>query len=123
MYIAALFCLELIASGVALVILIGDSLHTIFPEVELNLLKVIAWIIMTPLTLIAIRYLSYFSLLGIISAMCLVNVMVIDGFAKRESPGSLVAPMETDWLPIQWYNVPMSFGLIMAGFTGKDTKL
>ncbi|CAB4416747.1 unnamed protein product [Rhizophagus irregularis] len=118
MYIAALFCLELIASGVALVILIGDSLHTIFPDVSKDLLKVIAWLIMTPLTTIAIRYLSYFSLLGIISAMCLVNVMVIDGFAKREMPGSLVDPMETDWLPFQWYNVPMSFGLIMAGFTG-----
>ncbi|GBB94546.1 hypothetical protein RclHR1_02380005 [Rhizophagus clarus] len=118
MYIAALFCLELIASGVALVILIGDSLHTIFPDVPLNLLKVIAWFIMTPLTMIAIRYLSYFSLLGIISAVCLVNVMVIDGFAKREQPGSLVDPMDTDWFPIQWYNVPMSFGLIMAGFTG-----
>lgn len=122
MYIAALFCLELIASGVALVILIGDSLHTIFPDVSKVLLKVIAWLIMTPLTTIAIRYLSYFSLLGIISAMCLVNVMVIDGFAKREMPGSLVDPMETDWLPFQWYNVPMSFGLIMAGFTGKDTN-
>ncbi|RIA99362.1 transmembrane amino acid transporter protein [Glomus cerebriforme] len=117
-YIAAFFCLELIASGVALVILVGDSLHAIFPDMSIITLKVIAWIVMTPLTLIAIRYLSYFSLLGILSAICLVNVMVIDGFAKREHPGSLVDPMKTDLFPFQWYNVPMSFGLIMAGFTG-----
>ncbi|CAG8515426.1 14743_t:CDS:2 [Funneliformis mosseae] len=117
-YISVLFCLELIASAVALIILVGDSLHAIFPDASLNLLKVIAWIVMTPLTLIAIRYLSYFSLLGILSAICLVNVMIIDGFTKHESPGSLIDPMETDIFPFRWYNVPMSFGLIMAGFTG-----
>ncbi|CAB4417046.1 unnamed protein product [Rhizophagus irregularis] len=52
-------------------------------------------------------------------AMCLVNVMVIDGFAKREMPGSFSwIPWKTDWLPFQWYNVPMMFRSIMAGFTG-----
>ncbi|CAI2174985.1 15666_t:CDS:2, partial [Funneliformis geosporum] len=50
-------------------------------------------------------------------APCLVNFMIIDGFAKHEKPGSLIDPMETKFLPSRWYNVLMSFGLIMAGFT------
>ncbi|RIA84470.1 transmembrane amino acid transporter protein [Glomus cerebriforme] len=115
--ISILFTLELIASATALVILVGDSLHTIFPDTSIVLLKVIAWMIMTPLTFIAIRYLSYFSLLGILSAMSLVTVIIIDGFVKHEKPGSLIDHMETEIWPA-WSSLPMSFGLIMAGFTG-----
>lgn len=72
---------------------------------------------MTPLTLIAIRYLSYFSLLGILSAISLVTVIIIDGFTKHDKPGSLIDHMETEIWP-SWASLPMSFGLIMAGFTG-----
>ncbi|CAG8475036.1 8592_t:CDS:2 [Funneliformis caledonium] len=117
-FISVLFCLELLTLAVALIILIGDSLYAIFPDVPLMLLKVIAWMIMTPLTLITIRHFSYLTLFGILSAICLVSFMIIDGFAKHERPGSLIDPMETDIFPFRWYNVPMSFGLIMAGFTG-----
>ncbi|CAI2170480.1 2714_t:CDS:2 [Funneliformis geosporum] len=116
--ISILFSLELIASATALVILVGDSLHAIFPDTSIILLKVIAWMIMTPLTFIAIRCLSYFSLLGIFSAFSLVTVIVIDGFTKHEKPGSLIDPMKTELWPVAWASLPMSFGLIMAGFTG-----
>jgi hypothetical protein len=115
--ISILFSLELIASATALVILVGDSLHTIFPDTSIILLKMIAWMVMTPLTFIAIRYLSYFSLLGILSAISLVVVIIIDGFTKHEKPGSLIDYMETEIWP-SWASLPMSFGLIMAGFTG-----
>ncbi|CAG8768763.1 45411_t:CDS:2 [Gigaspora margarita] len=116
--ISTLFSLELIASATALVILVGDSLHELFPTTSLITLKVIAWMVMTPLTLIAIRYLSYFSLLGILSATSLVTVMMVDGFMKPEHPGSLFDPMKTNLWPDNWGTVPISFGLIMAGFTG-----
>ncbi|CAB5091919.1 unnamed protein product [Rhizophagus irregularis] len=115
--ISILFSLELIASATALVILVGDSLHTLFSDTSIILLKVIAWMVMTPLTLIAIRYLSYFSLLGILSAISLVAVIIIDGFIKHDKPGSLIDHMETEIWP-SWASLPMSFGLIMAGFTG-----
>ncbi|CAG8631981.1 203_t:CDS:2, partial [Acaulospora colombiana] len=115
--ISILFSLELLASAVAVVILVGDSLHTIFPDVSLTVLKLIAWGVMAPLTLMAIRYLSYFSLLGIVSAISLIFVLIIDGFTKTERPGSLIDPMPTELFPTVWSSVPMSFGLIMAGFT------
>jgi len=73
---------------------------------------------MTPLMFIAIRFLSYFSLLGILSAITLVAVIIIDGFSKHEKPGSLIDPMKTEIWPVAWASLPMSFGLIMAGFTG-----
>ncbi|CAJ0904922.1 13438_t:CDS:2, partial [Entrophospora sp. SA101] len=116
-YISALFSLELLASSTALVILCGDSLHALFPDTSIVYLKICAWVVMTPLTLIAIRYLSYFSLMGILSAIMLVNVLIIDGVSKDDRPGSLVVPMETSLWP-DWGHLPMSFGLIMAGFTG-----
>ncbi|CAG8446973.1 5594_t:CDS:2 [Ambispora gerdemannii] len=116
--ISVLFSLELIASATALVILVGDSLHTIFPDVSLIVLKILAWMVMTPLTLMAIRYLSYFSLLGIFSATALVCVLIYDGLTKFGKPGSLIDPMDTGLLPESWATLPMSFGLIMAGFTG-----
>ncbi|KAG9304121.1 hypothetical protein G9A89_001623 [Geosiphon pyriformis] len=118
LFISCLFSLELIASSTALIILVGDSLETIYPDVSIITLKVIGWIVMTPLTFMAIRYLSYFSLLGIFSAFTLVSVMIYDGLTKLEKPGSLIDPEETQLLPPSWTTLPMSFGLIMAGFTG-----
>ncbi|RHZ74068.1 hypothetical protein Glove_227g73 [Diversispora epigaea] len=116
--ISILFSLELLASTTALVILCGDSLQALFPDVSIIILKLIAWSIMAPLTLMAIRYLSYFSLLGIFSATALVAVLVIDGITKKERPGSLIDPMPTEIFPSNWGSLPMAFGLIMAGFTG-----
>ncbi|CAG8485557.1 413_t:CDS:2 [Diversispora eburnea] len=116
--ISILFSLELLASTTALVILCGDSLQAIFPDVSIIVLKLIAWSVMAPLTLMAIRYLSYFSLLGIFSAFALVSVLVIDGITKAERPGSLIDPMPTELFPSNWGSLPMAFGLIMAGFTG-----
>ncbi|CAG8588866.1 13783_t:CDS:2, partial [Cetraspora pellucida] len=118
LFISTLFSLELIASATALVILVGDSLHEIFPDTSIITLKVIAWSVMTPLTLIAIRYLSYFSLLGILSATTLVSVVIFDGLTKFERPGSLFDPMPTEIWPPSLWTLPISFGLIMAGFTG-----
>ncbi|CAB4386832.1 unnamed protein product [Rhizophagus irregularis] len=72
--ISILFSLELIASATALVILVGDSLHTLFSDTSIILLK-------------------------------------------HDKPGSLIDHMETEIWP-SWASLPMSFGLIMAGFTG-----
>ncbi|CAG8659056.1 9985_t:CDS:2, partial [Paraglomus occultum] len=115
--ISLLFSLELLACATALVILVGDSLHTIFPSVSIITFKICAWIVMSPLTLMPIRYLSYFSLLGILSASYLAVILVFDGLSKPAQPGSLLDPMETDTWPPALATVPLSFGLIMAGFT------
>ncbi|RIB05080.1 transmembrane amino acid transporter protein [Gigaspora rosea] len=116
--ILILFSLELIAIAISLVILIGDSLQILFPDISLISLKIIAWMILVPLTLIDIKYLSYFSLLGIVSAIILVFVVIIDGITRNEQPGSLFNPMKTELWPTDWNSLPFSFGLIIAGFAG-----
>ncbi|CAG8680233.1 15271_t:CDS:2, partial [Dentiscutata heterogama] len=116
--ILILFSLELIAIAISLVILIGDSLQILFPDISLVFLKIIAWVILVPLTLVDIKYLSYFSLLGILSAIFLTFVVIINGFTIDEQPGSLFNPMKTELWPTDLNTLPLSFGLIIAGFAG-----
>jgi amino acid permease len=98
-------------------ILIGDSLKTLFPDVDLVLLKFIAFAIITPFTWMPINFLSHVSILGIIAASSLAVVILVDGF-KPEPPGSLLNPMDTHFFPPNWMGLPLAFGLINAGFTG-----
>src|SRR5436309_3103194 len=99
-------------------ILVGDSLKTIFPNVDLVQLKLITFFIITPATWMPINLLSHVSILGIISASSLAVVIIIDGSAKAESPGSLLKPMDTYLFPPNWMALPFAFGLINSGFTG-----
>ncbi|RIB05079.1 hypothetical protein C2G38_2220633 [Gigaspora rosea] len=64
-----------------------------------------------PLALIYIKYLSYFSLLGIVSAIILEIVVIINGFTRNDQPGSLFNPMKTELWPTDWNSLPFSFGL------------
>ncbi|KAF0558223.1 Solute carrier family 32 [Gigaspora margarita] len=114
--ILVLFTLELIAIAVSLIILIGDSLQILFPDISLISLKIIAWVILIPLGLIDLKYLSCCSLLGILTTVVLAIVVVIDGFTRDERPGSLYSPMKTELLPTDWNSLPFSFGLIIAGY-------
>ncbi|KAL1920329.1 uncharacterized protein VTP21DRAFT_1475 [Calcarisporiella thermophila] len=112
------FMLELMAAAVSQVILIGDSLKILFPHMSLTTLKLIGFAIIAPSTWLPIHILSYWSLVGIVSAFCLVGVVLIDGLSKGEAPGSLLSPMPTTLWPENWLSLPFSFGLIMAGFAG-----
>ncbi|CAG8759425.1 3558_t:CDS:2, partial [Racocetra persica] len=116
--ILALFGLELILMAVASVNLIGDCLNTIYPDISIVSLKIISWMVLVPLTLIDIKYLSYVSCLGILSSIALVFVIIIDGFTKHTQPGSLLNPVKTELLPITFTTLNLSFGLIIAGFAG-----
>jgi solute carrier family 32 (vesicular inhibitory amino acid transporter) len=62
--------------------------------------------------------LSYTSILGIASTAFIVAVVLIDGFSKREAPGSLWDPAQTSFLPSGVRELGVSFGLFMAGFSG-----
>ena len=98
-------------------ILTGDSLKSLFPNVDLVHLKLIAFVIITPLSWMPINLLSHVSILGIVSVILLAVVIIIDGF-KPESPGSLLKPMDTNLFPPNWMALPLAFGLINAAFTG-----
>ncbi|GBB94132.1 hypothetical protein RclHR1_00230010 [Rhizophagus clarus] len=114
----SLFLMDLFNATVALMILTGDSLQTLFPNVDLVHLKLIAFFIITPTTWMPFHFLSHVSVFGIAATASLAAVVLIDGFTKFESPGSLLNPMDTHFLPPNWMAFPLAFGLINAGFTG-----
>ncbi|KAI9259333.1 transmembrane amino acid transporter protein-domain-containing protein [Sporodiniella umbellata] len=118
LWVTILFITELITSSVALVVLLGDGIDSLFPGYDLPTIRVISFFLLTPMLFLPVRHLSYTSLLGIISAFSIICVIVYDGLDKKTAPGSLIEPADTEWLPSDYSTVPLSFGLIMAGFAG-----
>ncbi|KAI9259221.1 transmembrane amino acid transporter protein-domain-containing protein [Helicostylum pulchrum] len=117
-FISVLFLTELITCSVALVVLLSDGIDSLFPGHDPILIRVISFFILTPTLFIPVRHLSYTSLLGILSVFSLLFVIIYDGLSKPTAPGSLHEMADTSILPQDWMTVPMSFGLIMAGFAG-----
>nr|ODO02128.1 hypothetical protein L204_00855 [Cryptococcus depauperatus CBS 7855] len=106
-----LFCTELFALGVALILLFGDTLHVLFSNVSSNTWKLIGFFIIVPTTLLPLHLLSLPSRLSLVSSLLLVIVLVIDGILPKATPsnpsphGSILHPEPT-------------MGLILAGFGG-----
>ncbi|CAG8796301.1 14601_t:CDS:2, partial [Cetraspora pellucida] len=117
-FVGFLFLMDLYNAAVALMILVGDSLKILFPQVDLTNLKLIVFLVITPITWLPIHYLSYASVLGIFTASSLALVLLIDGLTKYVAPGSLWQPMDTYLFPPNWMVVPLSFGLINSAFSG-----
>jgi len=40
--------------------------------------------------------------------------LILDGFIKPTSPGSLLEPAKTYLFPSNWLTLPLSFGLLMS---------
>lgn len=47
-----------------------------------------------------------------------VLIVIIDGFIKPDSPGSLIQPAKTYLFPANWLTLPLSFGLLMSPWGG-----
>lgn len=62
--ISILFCLELFAVSVALVVLFGDSASALVPRLTTNEFKIVGFFIITPTIFLPLRLLSYTSLIG-----------------------------------------------------------
>ncbi|SAM03485.1 hypothetical protein [Absidia glauca] len=116
--VSALFLTELITCSVALVVLLSDGLDSLFPGSHPLLMRMASFVILTPMLFIPVRHLSYTSLIGIMSAFCIIIVIVADGLTKATTPGSLIESADTTWWPEDWMAFPRSTGLIMAGFCG-----
>lgn len=114
--ISLFFCLELWAVSVALIILFSDSMAAIFPSIPAAAFKTIGYAIVLPTVFLPLKFLSPISVVGIISTFTLVIVVLSDGLIKKESPGSLWSPAPTALTP-RWSKLPLSFGLIMSGFS------
>ncbi|CCM00944.1 uncharacterized protein FIBRA_02991 [Fibroporia radiculosa] len=104
--------------SVALVTLYADSLHAIVPTYSSNTYKVIGLLIMIPTTFMPLSVLSYTSILGISSTLLIIIVVLIDGFAKTNSPGSFWSPAETSIGAKGVGELGLAFGLFMAGLAG-----
>lgn len=87
-------CIYLLCS-VALVVLLGDGIDSLFPGFDLKTTRLISFFILTPMLFLPIRHLSYTSLLGIISAFSIICVIIYDGVNKETAPGSLIEPAVT----------------------------
>ncbi|KAF5337361.1 hypothetical protein D9611_003336 [Ephemerocybe angulata] len=117
-FISFMFCLELFAVTVLLVTLYGDSIHTIIPTFSTDTYKIAILVVLIPSVFMPLSLLSYTSIIGIFSTVILVLVIFIDGFSKKEAPGSLHHPAPTN-LGVQDLNkLGIAFGLFMAGFSG-----
>ncbi|KAK0722720.1 transmembrane amino acid transporter protein-domain-containing protein [Lasiosphaeria miniovina] len=114
-----LFTLELLAACVALFVLFADSLDLLFP----GFLSVTGWkficaLILIPLNFLPLRLLSVTSIIGIFSCFSIVLILLMDGFIKPTSPGSLIEPATTYMFPSNWLTLPLSFGLLMSPWGG-----
>ncbi|KAG1453008.1 hypothetical protein G6F56_007674 [Rhizopus delemar] len=118
LWVTVLFITELITSSVALVVLLGDGIDSLFPGFDLKTTRTISFFILSPMLFLPIRHLSYTSLLGIISAFSIICVIIYDGLDKKTAPGSMIEPADTEIFPSNYSTIPLSFGLIMAGFAG-----
>lgn len=112
-----LFSLELLAACVALVVLFADSLGALIPWGVIEW-KVVCGIILIPLSFVPLRYLSFTSILGILSCFGITLAVIVDGLIKPDAPGSLRQPAKTHLFPSNWMTLPISFGILMSPWGG-----
>lgn len=134
-----LFTMELLAACVALIVLFADTLVLLFPDwLSLTMWKMICALMLIPLNFLPLRLLSFTSIVGIMSCFCstisrrplpppwtlladslaVVLIVIVDGFFKQNTPGSLVEPAVTYLFPANWLTLPLSFGLLMSPWGG-----
>lgn len=116
--VSILFSVELLGSGVSMFVLFADSLNALIPQVSVTAFKLIGFALVTPLTLLPLRFLSVASLVGISGILLLLGTVLSTGVRTDAQPGSLLHPMDTWFLPRQWFAVPLSIGIFMVPWGG-----
>ena len=116
--VSVLFCFELIAACVALVVLFADSMNALVEVWSVVQFKIVCGIIIIPLAFTPLRLLSFTSVLGIICCSTIVIAILVDGIIKPEAPGSLRHPASTNAVSVDWRSLPLAFGLLMAPWGG-----
>jgi solute carrier family 32 (vesicular inhibitory amino acid transporter) len=54
----------------------------------------------------------------VLTCKIVVLILLLDGFIKPTSPGSLLEPAATYLFPKNWLTLPLSFGLLMSPWGG-----
>jgi vesicular inhibitory amino acid transporter len=75
LWVSVLFCIELIAANVALIVLFADSLDALIPGIGVLGWKIISAFVLTPLAFLPLRLLSFTSILGI---LCCFGSMLLE---------------------------------------------
>lgn len=79
-----------------MIVLLGDGIQSLFPELNLIRTRIISLCILTPTVFLPVKKLAYTSLIGIIGCVSLVIIVLYDGLSKEQRPGSLFDPMVTN---------------------------
>ncbi|CAO2649472.1 Nn.00g068570.m01.CDS01 [Neocucurbitaria sp. VM-36] len=116
--VSLLFSLELLAACVALVVLFADSMDALIPGWDLLQWKIICGLILVPLSFLPLRFLSFTSILGVMSCFGITLAVWINGLIKPHSPGSIREPATQYLFPDNWLTIPLSFGLLMSPWGG-----
>ncbi|KAH7087808.1 transmembrane amino acid transporter protein-domain-containing protein [Paraphoma chrysanthemicola] len=116
--VSILFSLELLAACVALVVLFADSMDALIPGWSTLTWKIVCGIILTPLSFLPLRFLSFTSILGVMSCFGITIAIWVDGLIKPHAPGSIREPMTQYLFPDNWLTIPLSIGLLMSPWGG-----
>lgn len=118
--VSIFFILELIGACVALVVLFADSIHALLYTmgITLDMWKVIFGLILCPLSIFPLRWLSYTSIIGVACCSMILAGVLYDGCQKEHAPGSLIEPARTYPLPQSYMSLPVSFGILMSPWGG-----
>lgn len=118
--ISLIFTLDLLGSGISLIVLFSDSLHALLGNEfwTITAFKILAFFILTPFTFIPLPILSIFSLFGIMATITITILVMICGFLKPNSPGSLLQIMPTNMYPQSIPDLLIAIGILMAPFGG-----
>ncbi|ORX52558.1 hypothetical protein BCR36DRAFT_324427 [Piromyces finnis] len=117
--ISTFFIFDLFFSMMANLILVKDTLHLVFPQISPYVCLIIAFICCTSLTWIKkLVTLSWVSLIGLLSMFALFVILIFNGLATPNAPGSL---WEIQKLPL-WPESTLGFftilGIFEMGFSG-----
>lgn len=118
--VSLLFSVELLAACVALVVLFADSMEALLPGLGFDVTqwKMVCGLILIPLSFLPLRFLSFTSILGVMSCFGITLAVWVDGLIKPDSPGSIRQPMTQYIFPDNWLTLPLSFGLLMSPWGG-----
>ncbi|GEQ69075.1 hypothetical protein JCM33374_g2746 [Metschnikowia sp. JCM 33374] len=119
--ISLIFSVDLLGSGVSLVLLFSDSLYALMGDDvhwTKTKFKLIAFIVLTPFTFMPLPILSIFSLFGIMATISITILVFSCGLLKSTSPGSLIQAMPTNLWPNSTVEFFIALGILMAPFGG-----
>lgn len=118
--ISVIFSMDLLGSGVSLIVLFSDSLHALLGNETWTItrFKILAFFLLTPFTFIPLPILSIFSLFGIMATISITILVMVCGFLKPDAPGSLLQIMPSNMWPQSIPDLLIAIGILMAPFGG-----